>query len=255
MSEKRLMIILNDKFKSDKNIGEDSSTSSNLKGTSPTASSSAYNAYSYQFFDHGNFEKMNVHENEMVVKKPTGTNKESYIPHFEQHSSYIDDEFFKTSTFGVDHNRFGELESVTSKSKHRKGNPYDMSRLPLLLQVAMSNDNSIIHYHEHEHVHRHKNLPSRFKQSDSSRVSFYPSQSFESTKNYYHQRDFPNKKITRNRNNSYEQSEQGYSDQYNPVDESEYRNGFGQKKHPKFKRGDVHFKRHRNYDKLRPENH
>lgn len=237
------MIILNDKFRSDKNNGENSRTSS-------TVTSSPYKAYSYQYFDHGNYEHTNIQDNGNVVPNSADTKQDSYLPHFEQHISYSDDS-----------NRFSELESVSSKSKQKKGNPHSIKRLPLLLQIAMSSDNSIIHYHEHEHVHRHNKLPSksqklqgRLKQSDSGSSSTYPDQNFESTKSHYHQRDHPNKTSTRNRNKPYEPNLHHHSEQYNPHEEDEYRNGFGQKKHPKFKRGDLHFNRHRSHGKSIIEN-
>lgn len=159
------------------------------------------------------------------------TKKVSHLPPIEKYSSFSDDS-----------------ESINTHSKHRNGHLHGLKNLPLNFRQAMNSDNNIIHYHEHEHVHKHKNLsknPQRahaaVKHSDNNAKDPYLDQSFESTKNYYHQRDYPNKYGVRTR---VKQNLHSYEPNYYEENKEEYQYDF-RRKSPKYKRGDQPVNRHR----------
>lgn len=245
------MIVLNDEFNNDMKHGEHFDTSLNNLDIATTP------PFSYQKWN--KLENMNdVPDSGLNAMNLAETKKASFTPYFEKFPSNDYQGFSNTHSYNVDQTEPGELETITTQSDYRKTYQRDTEKLPIVLQHALKNDNSIIHYHEHEHIHKHKKVPSRLnkvqgrmRNNENGASLFHHDHNFESTKSYYHHREYPRNRTKNKPKHPSQTSDQehlDYSDDSSSY-ENKYRDSFGLKKHYKYKRGDYYFQRPRRYPK------
>lgn len=234
-SQEPLKIIMSDEY---------SSESREKENAIPLFSPEQYRSDSYRNWYNTNFDKLNkIQDGNSVYKNVPKIRKYSSHPFSDNYSRSSANGLSRSPTTNVE--LYRDVGPVSTRSRHRKATAQDLKNLPVVLQHAMRHDNSVVHYHEHEHIHKHKKVPmnqhrvpARLKH-DNNGISAHLDQTFESTKNYYHQRDNPVKygSRTRNKHNHHVSHESS-------SEENDYRSGFGQKQHHKLKRGDLH-NRHR----------